>query len=320
MPCESSIEESGRVTALRPMVSADLTGINPLLVRAFTQARREEGYARPEMPLCRMEFLRFYGEDTPSACWVAEEDQRLVGAVFGHAWGGTGWIGPLAVSPECQHRGQGQALMAAALHSLHTAGCVCIGLETSPRSHRNIAFYSRLGLVAGPLMCDMAWTRQERRSAKNEVPLSRFSQTPGHFSARVPNLLTRLAVPADYLHVCRHLQAWSFGESYLHAEVELFASVQHAMISSCEMRSVSRVLALAACAEIVLDDLLSFLRAIAEEAHSDYLMLRVPAHDREMITGLVARGWRIVQTHIRMYADNAAEPRVQQGIHLNKWD
>lgn len=308
---------------VRQMAPEDLLSINPLLVRAFTQARRDDGYAKPEIPLCTMDFLRFYLEETPAACWVAVQERHIIGAVFGHCWGASGWIGPLAVAPEWQHQGLGQALMAAALTSLHDAGCSCVGLETSPRSVRNIAFYLRLGLVAGPLMCDLAFSLKERNTEDPSLCLQTFSRNPDMLSAITAPLLHDLDSHMDYLHIARHLQRWAFGESYLlsgTAGSEAFAAVQHATISSREMQGVARVLCFAGSRTLSLQRMRAFLTTIAQAAGATYITVRIPVYHQALITELLTRGWRLVKSHLRMYEPGAASPQGQSGIHLNKWD
>ena len=71
------MEKAVTATTLRLMRVDDLPVVNALLIRAFSTARREEGFTCPELTLCRMEFLRFYQQDTPGSCWVAEEERGL---------------------------------------------------------------------------------------------------------------------------------------------------------------------------------------------------------------------------------------------------
>ena len=78
-------------------------------------------------------------------------DGQLVAFNMVHRSGHEGWMGPLAVRPDRQGEGLGSHHGAARHRLAQGAGRPTIGLETMPRTVENIGFYSRIGLVPGPL-------------------------------------------------------------------------------------------------------------------------------------------------------------------------
>jgi len=79
----------------------------------------------------------------PEGCFVAEENDDVVGFIFSRTWGGVGWFGTFAVLPERQGHGIGQRLMAASLAYLRRDASRVIGLETMPASPYNLGLYLR---------------------------------------------------------------------------------------------------------------------------------------------------------------------------------
>ncbi len=304
------------------MQLADLAGINALLVRAFSAARREDGYSRPDLPLCKMEFLRFYQQDTPQSCWVVSDGGAIAGAVFGHAWGGIGWIGPLAVSPERQNQGLGQALLRRAVTALRESGCRTIGLETDAGSLHNLAFYSRLGFIPGPVTVDLARGEQDGWAAEPVRAVKCYSQHPALFETLLPSFLLESRIKVDYQHLTRLLQQRQFGESFLEldgARPLFYAALQLVPVSIQEAAGVGRVMALVAQQETDAAALDAFLQTIAAMAECSHIAVRVPAFYPAHLSGLLQRSWRLIHSHLRFYAAGS-EPVADAAVHLNKWD
>ena len=93
--------------------------------------------------------------------WVAEENGTVCG--FSMASSKTGSVFALFISPECEGRGYGSALLAEAENWLFESGCEMIWLETdkdpSTRAHR---LYQRSGwTLVGP--ADHGDVRYEKR-------------------------------------------------------------------------------------------------------------------------------------------------------------
>ena len=100
----------------------------------------------------------------PAGCFVAiGESDDVTGAVFSIARGTFGWFGPLAVSPEAQGRGVGQALIAACLAGLRERGVLLVGLETFAESPFHVHLYSKFGFR--PSWTGLGFRRKHRARA-----------------------------------------------------------------------------------------------------------------------------------------------------------
>ncbi len=69
----------------------------------------------------------------------------MVGAIYAHAWGKAGWIGPMEVDPSWQGRGVGTSLLHAAEGYLREEGCETIGLEAMTERRGSVSFYESRG-------------------------------------------------------------------------------------------------------------------------------------------------------------------------------
>lgn len=306
---------------LREMTAADLPGVNALLVRAFSAARRHEGSRHPHQPLCTTPFLAYYLEDTPSSCWVVREGLHTHGAVFGHSWGSTGWIGPLAVSPERQNQGWGRALLRHAVEALETAGCRTIGLETDAGSVHNLAFYTRIGFRPGLVLADLVRSEHDARAAEELWRIRSYGQHPALFEEHLPQFLMRQRIGADYLGLARKLHEHRFGDSYLALAddgVAFFAALQLVPVSVQETAGVGRVMALVAPPQTDSQHLDHFLSLVAEMAELVHVVVRVSTQYHQHLLGLQRLGWRVLHSHLRFY--HSGEEEGGAGLHLNKWD
>ncbi|HOT96510.1 MAG TPA: GNAT family N-acetyltransferase [bacterium] len=309
------------VTSLRLMQPGDLPGVNVLLVRAFSAARQQEGMRQPELSLCRMEFLRYYLQETPESNWVAVEGEQVLGAVFGHAAGPVGWIGPLAVLPERQNQGFGRSLLRHAEEALRIAGCRLIGLETDADSLCNIAFYSRLGFTPGPMQVDLVRSVDSGWPGATDREVKSFSQHPAQFAAQLPAFLKSHGIDTDYLALARRLEEARFGDSYLvlaEGQPFFFAALQLAPVSVHETAHVGRIMGLVGPRRdaAILDEI---LQTVAESAECRHLIVRISTHYSEILTGLLRRRWRLAHAHLRFYL-LGGEKGAEEILHLNKWD
>jgi ribosomal protein S18 acetylase RimI-like enzyme len=75
-------------------------------------------------------------------------EQKLVATVMAGYEGHRGWINYLAVAPEYQQQGLGQAMMAEAERQLQAINCPKINIQVRSDNQTVIAFYQRLGYAA----------------------------------------------------------------------------------------------------------------------------------------------------------------------------
>lgn len=135
---------------LRPAVAADRSAIAALHAASWLDAYR---------PYLSTEYLATI-HDRLGAHWqglalgesdlllVAEDDERLIGFIL--AWDGDPfWINTLHVLPARRSGGVGARLMAEAARRMQARGRASAYLDVIDSNTRAIAFYQRLGGVAG---------------------------------------------------------------------------------------------------------------------------------------------------------------------------
>lgn len=83
---------------------------------------------------------------------VGEIDGRLMASCMVGYEGHRGWINLLAIAPEHQGGGHGQALMAEAERILRGVGCAKINLQVRAQNKKVIGFYERLGFATEDLV------------------------------------------------------------------------------------------------------------------------------------------------------------------------
>ena len=88
-----------------------------------------------------------YLKRNPNTCFVAVEGGRVVGAILAGHDGRRGYISHTAVAPDCQRRGIGGQLVAAALDGLKSEGIAKVALVAFARNEAGNAFWERQGFT-----------------------------------------------------------------------------------------------------------------------------------------------------------------------------
>ena len=125
--------------AIRSMEVADIDTVIALW-RAAGLSHRPKGRDRRE---------RIEGElaAESSVFLIAEEDGRILGAVFGTHDGRKGWINRVAVLPSHRRSGIGARLVAEVESRIHAMGIGIISCLIEGRNGDSQAFFDRLGYV-----------------------------------------------------------------------------------------------------------------------------------------------------------------------------
>lgn len=138
------------VGSIRRMGEEDADAVRDVEAEAFYAWAQGLGQVDPRRyRRTRANVLACWEKD-PLGCFVAEEEDQVVGFILSRTWGGAGWLGTFAVLPAYQGRGIGKALIAAGLDYLRKEPHRVIGLETMPDSPYNLGLYLRLGFEARP--------------------------------------------------------------------------------------------------------------------------------------------------------------------------
>jgi ribosomal protein S18 acetylase RimI-like enzyme len=133
---------------VRPLLVADLEPLRWVIYRAYLQVLVElyGSEAAAGYEVRSLDFMKLYLRRDPAGCFVAEAPGGdPAGAIFCFVWGEVGWFGSLAVAPEWQGHGLGQALTRKALDYLAGRGCRRLGLETWPHSPLVRHLYGKFG-------------------------------------------------------------------------------------------------------------------------------------------------------------------------------
>ena len=130
----------------------DIESLNRVFADAFTDRYSRDGLVGVRVPHLNTLVWRYALEDAGDGAMIwRDADGQVVAFNMVHQSGVEGWMGPLAVRPDRQGEGLGSTMVRLGIDWLKSEGARTIGLETMPRTVENIGFYSRIGLVPGPL-------------------------------------------------------------------------------------------------------------------------------------------------------------------------
>ncbi|MDZ7266831.1 MAG: GNAT family N-acetyltransferase [candidate division KSB1 bacterium] len=316
---------------LRQMQSTDLPAVNHILSEAFTAARLEEGHRRPYVPQVHLSFLEMYRSSLPAACLVMEHKHNVIGYAFAHLWGGVGWIGPVSLLPAYQGRHLGRELMQAVIQALQQAGAQVIGLETEPRSSRNIGFYSHLGFLPAQLSLDLVRqvppVRRETRMPQRQFFF--HSELSAAEAARTLEEAEALAQALDPCLRIRHeiglIQQFRYGDTlYLRAGDMLVACVlAHTETYSPEETARHlRIVMLLVHPQYtaLLAELPALLLAWAEQQHNTCITVRTPTRYAGAYRMLLEAGFRVSHAELRMTLSGYHEQADPDHCNLMKWE
>ena len=318
-------------TIIRKMLKSDLQQVNGMISRAFTQGRIDDGYAHTEVPMCRADFIEMYFSQRPDGCFVLEELGQIRGAAFCHVWGNTGWIGPLAVAPEKHHLGLGKDLALHAVNYLRSIGCKTIGVETNPRSSRNLGFYGKIGFVPSALSIDMvrpvpSTPVPQDKSVHKKIYYSRLSAADKkEFKLRVWNLVNMVSLDVDYTNLINITDEHHFGETilFMRKGAPIGVVVLQTKPSLVEeQNSFLRIVSFAAHPKTphfyfsyFLNDIILF----AKDKALNRILARVPMYSPHAFRILLENKYRVINSDLRMTLEGYGEQRQNSVFHINRW-
>ena len=125
---------------IRKMVPADYAGVYALWLSCAGMGLNDRDDSE--------EGIRRYLARNPDTCFVAVEDERIVGAILTGHDGRRGYIYHTAVSPAYQRRGIGAKLVDAALEALRAEGVGKAALVAFSWNGAGNAFWEKMGFTA----------------------------------------------------------------------------------------------------------------------------------------------------------------------------
>lgn len=317
---------------LRLMHLKDLNAVNALLSKAFTQGREDDGYRVTHVPMCRPEFLEMYYKANPEGSFVIEEKNRIFACAFSHIWGQVGWIGPIAVMPRHQLFGYGKQITHECIKFLQEKNCKTIGLETMPRSYRNLGLYFKLGFIAQEPTVEIMRRIRPRIGSKLERPhkMVFYSASPenikSEFLERAKKLVQRIDPSLDYSSLIRSVYEYSYGDSILmvrNSATIAVAVVYWEPIFTDEKHGLLKIVALTAHPRMP-DSYFHFLiedfEIIALAQGLDHLLFRVPTRCLRALKLLLDDKFRIVHSDLRMTLQGYPKVNYSKYLHMDRWE
>lgn len=317
---------------LRPMQAKDLNAVNALLSKAFSQGREDDGYKITQVPMCRPEFLQMYLESCRDGCFVMVENEQLIACAFSHTWGKVGWIGPIGVMPRSQLQGYGKQITQKCIEFLQLKGCTTIGLETIPRSYRNLGLYCKLGFIPGELVLDIMRQVSAHTSSNSKPPhkVVRYStiaeSVKTEFLKRAKNLVQRVDPSLDYSGLIQSIYEYNYGESILmlrDSATIAFAITFTEPTYTDENHGILKVIALTAHPKMP-DSYFPFLihdfERLAKEHFLDYLLIRVPTQCKRAFQILLKDRFRVIHSDLRMTLEGYPKVDYSHYFHMDRWE
>ncbi len=318
-------------TIIRKMLKSDLQQVNSIISRAFTQGRIDDGYAHTDVPMCRADFIQMYYSQQPDGCFVTEQNGQLRGAAFCHVWGKTGWIGPLAIAPEKHHLGLGKDLALHAVNYLRSIGCSTIGIETNPRSSRNLGFYGKIGFVPSALSIDMvrpvpSTPINHDESVHKKIFYSRLSRADKkEFKARASHLVRMASPDVDYTSLINLTDNFRFGETILFMRKGSpigLAILQTKPSLVEEQNSFLRIVSFVAHPKtppIYFSNFLNDILLFAKDKSLTRILARIPMYTPVAFRILLENKFRVINSDLRMTLEGYGEQRHNSVFHINRW-
>lgn len=315
-----------RVEGPLPAREADIEALNRLFAEAFTDRYRRDGLANVRVPPLNPRVWAYALRDAgPGAMLWRDEDGRLAAFNVAHLCGMEGWMGPLAVRVDRQGAGLGKTIVRAATEWLLDQGVTTLGLETMPRTFENIGFYAHLGFLPGHLTLTMTreLALQRRRVAPPLLASGLQSSARDDALGAARALADALAPGYDFTHEIELTAELGLGDTVLVAggdQLDAYALWHSASLAADRSSDEMRVLKLAARHAGAFDAVLGAIEAGAAHAGLRRVVIRCQSRFDRAFRTLVARGYQVRWTDLRMHLEGYAERPVPEGVLFSNWE
>ena len=299
----------------------DIDALNRVFSESFTDRYARDGLTGVRVPHLNPLVWRYAIEDAGDGAMIwRDDDGTIAGFNMVHRSGTEGWMGPIAVRPELQGERLGTAMVRAGISWLEGQGARTIGLETMPRTVENIGFYSRLGFVPGPLTITLV----RDLARPGPAPGERISAATRFDSALAEcrELTSRLAPGVDFTRELALTHDLALGDTGLvrrGGALAGFVLWHSAALAAGRPRDEIRVLKVVATDLEVLTDLMGSVQAAAEEARLRRISIRCQAAFSAAYLQLIAQGFRVHWTDLRMTLRDRPE-QAPEGIVMSNWE
>jgi len=307
----------------------DLPRINSLLSEAFTHGRITDGYAEVYIPMMRLQMLQMYLSTCPDGCFLIQDSGIILAAAFSHVFGKTGWIGPIAVRPHVENKGFGKEVTEKCIAYLKNQKCTTIGLETMPRSYRNLGFYTKLGFTMQQLTCELSRPVKSNplTTKANELNLESYNKhTNDVFLEKIQHLLHSNHIDDDYSSFIIGTHKYSFGDTFLLLNKKTpigFVIVHSKPYSTAEDSILLRINTLFlnnSADDSLLDAVIWHCEEFARSRSLSNLCVRVPSNNLRTMQRLVSHNFKIIHSDLRLTLENYDEIIKPNVVHLSRWE
>jgi len=296
--------------------------LNRVFSDAFTERYHRDGMGGVRVPMLNPAVWRYAlaAADDGGLCWKDETGQ-LAAFNMVHASGREGWMGPLAVRPDCQGFGIGRTIVTAGIAMLKRKGCRSIGLETMPRTIDNIGFYSGLGFRPGHLTISMS-----REVSSGDRPSAELASAVGSMDQWLPwcGALTDRVVPGlDFTREIAVTYNDRLGDLTLvrrDGSLRGFALWHGVSLAAGRSPDEIRVLKLVAADLPVFGELVCGVVAEASRRGLRRVAVRCQTAYRDAYASLLSIGFRVHWTDLRMVLDGYDERAPTSGVVFSNWE
>jgi GNAT superfamily N-acetyltransferase len=314
-----------RVTGPEPATERDIEGLNRVFAEAFTDRYRRDGLIGVRVPMLNPLVWRYALLDAGEGAMVWRDEREDIAAFnVAHQAGREGWMGPLAVRPDRQGTGVGKTVVRAAADWLIARGVTTLGLETMPRTPENIGFYSRLGFAPGHLTVTLTNELPARGSQPAPVLLSHRAGAEKEAAIEAARRLAGDLVPGiDFSREIMLTAELGLGDTSLvegDAALDAMALWHSVPLADSRTRDEVRVLKLAARDDSAFDAAIAAVEAAAAKAGIRRVALRCQSRYVEAFRRLIARGYRVRWTDLRMTYEGFPERHAERGVLLSNWE
>jgi GNAT superfamily N-acetyltransferase len=300
----------------------DIEPLNRVFADAFTDRYGRDGLVGVRVPHLNTLVWRYALEDAGDGAMIwRDADGQIVAFNMVHQSGAEGWMGPLAVRPDRQGGGLGSTMVRLGIDWLKGQGARTIGLETMPRTVENIGFYSRLGLVPGPLTVTLVHDVPRRAGAPPEL-----LSASGHQLARrleeCRRLTGELAPGVDFSREITLTRDLGIGDTTLlrdGGDLLAFALWHSTPLAAGRSQDEVRVLKLVARSLGAFEWLLDGLHGTAAGERVGRIAIRCQTEYPDAYLRLIGAGYRVHWTDLRMILPEFPL-RPRQGIVLSNWE
>ncbi|HEU5262156.1 MAG TPA: GNAT family N-acetyltransferase [Gemmatimonadales bacterium] len=302
----------------------DTESLNRVFADAFTDRYRRDGLVGVRVPHLNPQVWRYALRDAGAGAMVwRDEAGHLAAFNIAHRSGTEGWMGPLAVRPDRQGSGIGKMIVRTATDWLVEQGVATLGLETMPRTVENIGFYARLGFTPGYLTVTMTNDIATRGHATPVLLSQRKGTAADEARVAARQLIADLAPGFDFTREMLLTAELGLGDvSLVEVDHGLTSVVlwHSAPLAEGRPKDEVRVLKLAARDGQAFEAGIAAAEAAAARLGIRRVAVRCQTRYGDAFRRLIARGYRVRWTDLRMTYEGHPEPHAASGVLFSNWE